>query len=140
MSVIISHSSSDEDRFPQRVVPRCCESSCSSDANYKITSLPFQAIGILLALCLFFAFENVHAHADGENYIWMEVETDRITGRFELNVKDISSKLFIELDPEDTSAESLQKIAEVQSYLRRSFVLLDGTCLLYTSPSPRDRG
>ena len=82
---------------------------------------------LLCILCFVLVCEKGYAHADGENYVWMEVEADKITGRFELNVKDIASKLHIELEPEDDSAKSKQKIAQVQSYIQRNFALFEDT-------------
>ena len=100
-----------------------------NDVNVNLqwtTSWRQLLIRVNLFLCfLFLLCAKVHAHADGENYVWMEVQKDKITGRFELNIKDIASKLSIELDLEDNSEESLNKIAEVQSYIRQNFSLAD---------------
>ena len=96
-----------------------------NDVNVNLqwtTSWRQLLIRVNLFLCfLFLLCAKVHAHADGENYVWMEVQKDKITGRFELNIKDIASKLTIELDLEDNSEESLNKIADVQAYIRQNF-------------------
>ena len=133
-SYIARYSSSDKVSFLQQVVCNCSESvvskDVSTDTGYIDTAFSFKSIGYLLILCVLISFGKARAHADGENYVWMAVDTDRITGRFELNVKDIKSKLSFDLDPQDPSQESRKNIAEVQSYIKRNFQLLDGSDVL----------
>ena len=38
------------------------------------------------------------AHAKGENYVWINVENDFISGRFEIRREDLKSKLGIDVD------------------------------------------
>jgi len=65
------------------------------------------------------------AHGKRENYVWVNIELDHIDGRFEINVKDIRSKLGIELpermqDRDDVLRETA---GQVQTYLLDNFML-----------------
>ena len=93
----------------------------------KIGPRIFRAIVLPAVLSLCAVFGEAHAHADGENYIWLKVESDHVSGHVELNVKDISSKLGVKFDLSDQSAESIQDIADVQSYIKNNFKLFDGS-------------
>lgn len=82
-------------------------------------------IGLLvLGLCA--VVGNAYAHADGENYIWLSVEQDHISGRVELNEKDIKSKLGIDFREFNDSALDPVKIESVKQYILESFQLIDG--------------
>lgn len=65
------------------------------------------------------------AHARRENYVWVNIELDHVAGRFEINKKDIKSKLGIELDvPGADALETLKNTApDVQAYLLQNFSL-----------------
>ena len=63
------------------------------------------------------------AHAPGENYVWVNVDQNGISGRFEIHVDDLKRKLNIDLETQsiDDSAEA------VQEYLVKHFeLLIDG--------------
>ena len=67
--------------------------------------------------------QQVHAHASGENYVWLNIESDHIAGRFEININDLKSKLGIDwTEHGETEAAAVAATAEeVQSYLRKHF-------------------
>jgi len=65
-------------------------------------------IVVLVALAALYTKVS-HAHAKGENYVWLNVEEDYIDGRFELNRQDLIDKLGLDIDAEgDTRIEGLQ--------------------------------
>jgi hypothetical protein len=63
------------------------------------------------------------AHATGENYVWLNVETSHLEGRFEIRLADLESRFQIELPPNMTARrEGIAASApRVQSYLRENF-------------------
>lgn len=83
------------------------------------------------ALTLFFLLNlvctNLFAHAPRENYVWINVELDHVSGRFELNVKDIKSKLNIDVDNNyENRLEGISNTSsEIQQYLKKNFYLQD---------------
>ncbi len=74
----------------------------------------------------------VLAHAPGENYVWVNVESDHIAGRFEIHLKDLNRKLGI--DWQEHGATRIEAVAatatQVQDYLREHFeIVFDGNPL-----------
>jgi len=69
---------------------------------------------------------EAHAHADGENYIWISVEEDHISGRVELNEKDLKAKLGVDFREFNESTLDETKIESVKEYITKSFRLFDG--------------
>lgn len=67
------------------------------------------------------------AHALRENYVWVNVEIDHLSGRFEVNARDIKNKLGIDLDASGSDRLSgVQASArQVQNYLAENFTILD---------------
>ncbi|MFK7962989.1 MAG: HupE/UreJ family protein [Burkholderiaceae bacterium] len=87
----------------------------------------FTAI-MLLAFGLLAGFmQPASAHALRENYVWVNVEVDHLSGRFEINVRDIKSKLGIDLDAPgaDRLANVKATADQVQAYLAENFAILD---------------
>ena len=87
----------------------------------------FTAI-MLLAVGLLAGFmQPASAHALRENYVWVNVEVDHLSGRFEINVRDIKSKLGIDLDAPGADRLSNVKATadQVQAYLAKNFAILD---------------
>lgn len=80
---------------------------------------------VLSVLLLSVAMPDAHAHAPRENYVWVNIEADHISGRFEINKADLESKLGIVLEGE--GEEMLPAISEsaaqVQAYLLENFAL-----------------
>lgn len=80
---------------------------------------------------IFFLFFLVstsgYAHAPRENYVWVNVDEDHISGRFELNARDISNKLGISIDVDSDEFESeVDSTSEVvQRYLANHFSISD---------------
>ncbi len=70
---------------------------------------------------------NASAHGARENYVWINIETDHISGRFELNTDDLKNKLGIVIDAEAASREKdLQESAQqVTDYLKENFSISD---------------
>jgi len=72
------------------------------------------------------------AHAPGENYVWVNVESDNFAGRFELHLNDLDKKLGI--DWQEHGATRIEAVAatanQVQDYLREHFqIVIDGNPL-----------
>lgn len=84
-------------------------------------------VGLLLFVILLGSLfpSAAHSHARRENYVWINIETDHVSGRFEINRNDISSKLGVDLDVEDAVLlDEVRKTApEVQAYLLGNFAL-----------------
>lgn len=60
------------------------------------------ATGLLVAAIIFAAFaEESYGHATGESYVWLNVEESRITGRVEINLDDLRSKLDLPIPESD---------------------------------------
>ena len=62
----------------------------------------------LSVLLLFFQTGLSHAHAPNENYVWLNVEDNHLSGRFEVNINDLNTYLNINVD--DLSAERLEGV------------------------------
>lgn len=78
---------------------------------------------------------DAHAHATGENYVWLNVEASHIEGRFEIRLDDLRERLGVDL-PADASPEmAAQRIeasaATVQAYLREHFEIRAGQTVPY---------
>lgn len=67
------------------------------------------------------------SHAKQENYIWVNVDSDGINGRFEVNINDVKKKLNIDIDAagEDRLAGVVATASEVQRYLKANFEMSD---------------
>ena len=83
---------------------------------------------LLLALVVFFSSlfpPEAGAHARRENYVWINIELDHVSGRFEIHKHDIKMKLGIDLDA--TGASTLENVKmsapQVQAYLIDNFAL-----------------
>lgn len=72
----------------------------------------------------FFA-PRAEAHASRENYVWVNVEKDHVSGRFEINKKDLEEKLGIDLGgPEGSVQDRIVATApDVQAFIRDNFSL-----------------
>jgi hypothetical protein len=92
----------------------------------RLKLLRYPAWGILFFVLIggFFA-PRAEAHASRENYVWVNVEEDHVSGRFEINKKDLEEKLGIDLGAADANiAERVDATAaEVQAYLLDNFSL-----------------
>ena len=74
------------------------------------------------------------AHATGENYVWLNVETSHIEGRFEIRLDDLRERF--DLDIPDAEVEARAAVAAaagtVEAYLRENFeIRIDGEVLTY---------
>jgi len=95
------------------------ESNCQS-ASYRLRMLVLSLL-VITSLCATSAF----AHGKRENYVWVNIEADHIDGRFEINIKDLESKLGIDVPAAgDGRDETIQATAsQVQEYLLENFNL-----------------
>lgn len=89
-----------------------------------ITGMRIVKLVLLLLLCV---HGEVYAHAPKENYIWINIDTDRVVGRFELNVNDIRTKLHLDVDAAggDRLSGVKQVATNVQDYLVKNFSIAD---------------
>jgi len=87
---------------------------------------------VLLFLSVLMQGTNAYAHAKSENYAWINVETNQISGRFELNREDIQNKLKIKIDiAGSTRLESARASQQqVQNYLQQHFTISDTAGLM----------
>lgn len=85
------------------------------------------ALHVTLLLASFLWLQPASAHALRENYVWVNVEQDHLSGRFEINARDIKNKLKIDLDALGTDRlAGVRKSAEqVQTYLAAHFAIMD---------------
>lgn len=84
------------------------------------------SIGLLLLLLLgSFYSPLAQSHAGRENYVWVNVETNHISGRFEVNRLDLKKKLGVDLEVDDALLldEVKRTAPEVQAYLLDNFTL-----------------
>ena len=84
-------------------------------------------IGLLLFVVLLGSFypSAADAHARRENYVWVNIESDHISGRFEINRADLKNKLGVDLEVDDAALlDAVKKTApQVQAYLLENFAL-----------------
>jgi len=83
----------------------------------------------LLVFTLLVAFitpDKANSHALNENYIWLNVESDHLIGRFEVNVNDVERYLDIEIDSiaSDRLSGVQQAANDIQSYVDENFQLM----------------
>ncbi len=90
----------------------------------KLSCYPAWGMLFLMLIGSFYT-PLAEAHAVRENYVWVNVEKDHVSGRFEINKKDIEEKLALNLD--GTGENSLDRVIAtapaVQAYLRDNFSL-----------------
>lgn len=81
----------------------------------------------ILILCLLFWSMGASAHALKENYVYLNVEEDHLSGMFEVNVADIRNKLDIDVDKAGaTRLEGVNATADaVQAYLVENFRVME---------------
>ena len=73
--------------------------------------------------------QQANAHAPGENYVWVNIDNDGVSGRFEIHIKDLKNKLNI--DWEKVGGTKVEAVAAtrntVQEYLLEHFqIIVDG--------------
>ncbi|MFK7889532.1 MAG: HupE/UreJ family protein [Granulosicoccus sp.] len=90
----------------------------------KKHAAPAAILCSFLLLLLLFA-SDASAHAPRENYVWVNIEVDHVSGRFEIHKRDIKDKLGIDLDtPGVDTLDAVKRTApEVQAYLLENFSL-----------------
>jgi len=95
----------------------------NANGSYLLRRFPL----IFTLLCLFAAHGQLWAHAKQESYIWLNMETDAIVGRVELNYNDVRNKLNLDLDKlGPTRHEGLLAAQEtLQEFIKENYVLTD---------------
>jgi hypothetical protein len=70
-----------------------------------------------------FQASDASAHASGENYVWINLEENGLSGRFDLPVDDIETTLGTELpeDPQERLKIVQDNAEQIQSYIRENF-------------------
>lgn len=81
---------------------------------------------LLLAAVAALTPSSVNAHAVGENYVWLNIDSNRVTGRFEFSVEDLDSKLGLQLKGMESADLQLSNDA-VQEYVDQHFRILSGS-------------
>jgi len=99
---------------------------------------------VILLIALLFSSEAL-SHAKKENYIWLNVDATGISGRFELNINDIKSKLNIDIDAAgvDRDAGVKATASEIQAFLKDNFEISDANGVVdytFTSTSTFTEG
>ncbi len=98
----------------------------------KRRKLIIQPLLKFVVFVILFVFTNAsHAHALGENYLWINIENDQLVGKFEINNKDIAKFLEIEIDQDKPISQ--QNSVAVLNYLKQNFQLSDSLGLLEIS-------
>ncbi len=84
----------------------------------------FRRLATAILLTLLFAVQ-AFAHAPNENYIWLNIESDHMLGRFEVNINDVEKYLEIDIDTlASTRLEGVRTAApRIQTYVERNFQL-----------------
>lgn len=84
-------------------------------------------IGLLSFVILLGSFypPPAQSHARRENYVWVNIETNHVSGRFEINRNDLNTKLGVNLEVDDAVLlDEVKKTApQVQAYLLENFAL-----------------
>jgi len=95
--------------------------------NLKFTLNQLLSLAALVFLLL--CNGPLWAHAKQENYVWLNVETDAIVGRVELNANDVREKLNIDIDALGaTRLEGLQAArGEIEQFIKQNLVFSDET-------------
>lgn len=83
---------------------------------------------ILTLVFIFLWSSSVSAHSLRENYVYLNVESDHLSGMFEINVNDIRTKLNIDIDAsgDDRLGGLVDTAGQVQSYLVENFQISEG--------------
>ena len=92
----------------------------------------FNGLTLLFLSSLLFTapLSPAYAHEKGENYVWLNVSSNQLGGRIELDLKDIKSRLDIDWEKHGaTPDEAIKATApQVQNYLRQHyFIVTDQT-------------
>ncbi|MEM1387800.1 MAG: hypothetical protein AAF748_07860 [Pseudomonadota bacterium] len=80
---------------------------------------------LMAALCWVNVAPALYAHAENENYVWINVETDRLSGRFEIALADLEARLGIAIpdDPDALEASLDAALPVLQEYLSQRFAI-----------------
>ncbi len=78
-------------------------------------------------ICYFLFASSAHAHALNENYVWVNAETDHISGRFEVNANDVLTYLDIDIDSinSERDAAVVEIAPAIQQYFESNFAIED---------------
>ena len=79
------------------------------------------AVGLLVLVAS--VNSTAHGHVVGENYVWLNIDETRVSGRFEFNVLDLTKKLSIEVNG-TSEAAVMANLDVVRDYVREHFHLM----------------
>ena len=88
------------------------------------TPIPLRALGIAIAALAVLSLPRAAlAHTTGETYVWLNVEANNITGRVEVNLRDLREKMGI--DVPDTGEQRIGLLEEhreeILYYIRQHY-------------------
>ena len=88
---------------------------------------PHSAFSTIILMLLLLVDTSANAHAPRENYVWVNVEADHISGRFEVNINDLNNKLGLSIDADgsELASEIESTSAIVQQFLKENFGIAD---------------
>lgn len=96
--------------------------------------LSFVANRIAVFLAIFYVFfpGPLQSHAKNENYVWLNVESDHLSGRFEVHVLDLKTFLDIDVDSLHKERKAGAKLVEqqIQAYVSENFKITDNGKIL----------
>ncbi len=72
---------------------------------------------IALLLCLCYG-HGAHAHAVGENYVFLDIQQDRLDGRLQIHERELAAGFDLTLD---ATPPSLQQLPELLTYVQNHF-------------------
>lgn len=78
-------------------------------------------------LLLFVSTTSLYAHAPRENYVWVNIEENHLSGHFEINIEDLKQKLNVDVTQSTNgpAAGIAAQAKTVQEYLLDNFTLSD---------------
>lgn len=95
--------------------------------NWSISFLTRQLLWIAVVIFPMVIHGQALAHAKQENYVWLNIDTDAIVGRVELNYNDVRDKLNLDLDELGaTRLEGLQMSRDtLEEFVRANYSISD---------------
>ncbi len=83
----------------------------------------------LLVVILFLTASDVHAHATGESYIFLDVHPTALVGYAEIRFDDLATKLGLDPEGQDPKAFVVANEEIVRDYIREHFHVRDGDAI-----------
>ena len=87
----------------------------------------FLLLGSLFLIFTILSLRLLYAHSLGQSYIFLRIHDEKITGTFEITLRDINKALDIKLQENQINSANLNdKIAEVHNYYREKVQFYEG--------------